>query len=128
VKRTIICPWATFFADDAQVVLFEPTGFWLPCGDITDGRATIDFASEIGTNIQIGAAVQVCNNVENPGSTTAVGLNLLSPDVQFPTDWTALSTAFQGAQFFRPGALVTRNSGTGLVMARAQITFEFKSC
>ena len=109
-------------------MLFEPTGLWLPCGDITEGRATIDFACEIGNAIQIGAAVQVCNNVESPGSTTAVGSNLLSPDVQFPTVWTDLKTAFQGAQFFRPGALVTRNAATGLVLARAQITFEFKSC
>lgn len=82
----------------------------------------------VGTGIEVAVAVQVCNFTDNPGAATAIGAYLTTVDVQYPTDWTSLTTPFQGAQLFRAAFLVKRTSGTGLVFARVQATLEFNNC
>jgi hypothetical protein len=125
--QTFDTPWATVAVDNTAAIYF-PDGNWRPCAGIVSARARLELGTMVGAGIEVAAAIQVCNFTDTPGATTAISAYLTSVDVQYPTDWTSLTTALQGAQLFRPGFLVKRTSGTALVIARVQAAFEFNNC
>jgi hypothetical protein len=73
-------------------------------------------------NIQVKPAVQVANDVRNPGTATAVGATVTADGVSDPNANTALTTG--SAKYARVGWLVSLTSGATLATASLAGTVE----
>lgn len=113
-------PWSIVYADNngAGNELVHPAGSWRPCTGMEKMRYVYECRAATSGLILITPEMEFADEVSAIDATVEANVNGLNDGLQFPANWTAVTTEANQYQLFRPAWSALLSSGTTFARVR----------